>query len=318
MGNDVCRPAGTIIAAQWHHVCDASHFGGQLSRPEYKYSLSVRYGAVMLRHRSAQLRMNSSAIAAMVLAFGSLSIATGASANPTSPDEAVTQVADSVKPCCAEVLPDALPDLAPDALPEALPEPAPEALPEPAPDGLPEPAPEAVADALPEPAPEALPEPAPEAAAEPAPEAAADLHTDDVVMAVHVGSSRHLLAAGPLSERGMQVKTILVERAVHEMFPQINSMIGVRPDSKPWHPNGLAVDIMIPNAGSASGIALGNAIRDYALSHVAQFGIQDVIWRGTYYTPAGPSGSGYGHFDHVHITTTGGGYPSGGEDYVSP
>jgi hypothetical protein len=27
-----------------------------------------------------------------------------------------------------------------------------------------------------------------------------------------------------------------------------------------------------------------------------------------YYTPAGPSGSGYGHFDHVHITTTGGGY----------
>ena len=290
MGNDVCWPVGTIIAAQWHHVCDASHFGGQLSRPEYKYSLSVRYGAVMLRHRSAQLRMNSSAIAAMVLAFGSLSIATGASANPTSPDEAVTQVADSVKPCCAEVLPDALPDLAPDALPEALPEPAPEALPEPAPEALPE----------------------------PAPEAAADLHTDDVVMAVHVGSSRHLLAAGPLSERGMQVKTILVERAVHEMFPQINSMIGVRPDSKPWHPNGLAVDIMIPNAGSASGIALGNAIRDYALSHVAQFGIQDVIWRGTYYTPAGPSGSGYGHFDHVHITTTGGGYPSGGEDYVSP
>jgi hypothetical protein len=28
-----------------------------------------------------------------------------------------------------------------------------------------------------------------------------------------------------------------------------------------------------------------------------------VIWRGTYYTPAGPQAGGYGHYDHVHITT---------------
>ena len=24
----------------------------------------------------------------------------------------------------------------------------------------------------------------------------------------------------------------------------------------------------------------------------------------------------YGHYDHVHITTTGGGYPAGGEVYI--
>ncbi|MEI7914651.1 MAG: hypothetical protein WCH82_07870, partial [Mycobacteriaceae bacterium] len=121
--------------------------------------------------------------------------------------------------------------------------------------------------------------------------------------------------AGVAPEGGLQIRTILVERNVSAAFPQIHSMIGVRPDAKPWHPNGLALDIIIPNPGSAEGIALGNAVRDYALSNAARFGVQDVIWRGTYYTPVGPSGSGYGHFDHVHITTTGGGYPAGGEEY---
>lgn len=123
------------------------------------------------------------------------------------------------------------------------------------------------------------------------------------------------LPAGVASERGLQVRTILVERNVSADFPQIHTMIGVRPDSKPWHPNGLALDIMIPNPGSSEGVALGNAIRDFALRNSDRLGIQDVIWRGTYYTPAGPSGSGYGHYDHVHITTTGGGYPGGGEEY---
>jgi len=94
-------------------------------------------------------------------------------------------------------------------------------------------------------------------------------------------------------------------------------MIGVRPDAKPWHPNGLALDIMIPNPGSAEGIALGDQILAYAMRNAARFGVQDVIWRGTYYTPGnGPSGSGYGHYDHVHITTTGGGYPTGNEEYL--
>ncbi len=40
------------------------------------------------------------------------------------------------------------------------------------------------------------------------------------------------------------------------------------------------------------------------MSNVGRFGLQDVIWRGTYYTPAGPQASGYGHYDHVHITVT--------------
>ncbi|CAN5660140.1 glycoside hydrolase [soil metagenome] len=112
------------------------------------------------------------------------------------------------------------------------------------------------------------------------------------------------LPVGVASEAGLQPNTVLAARSVSAQFPQIADIDGVRPDSKPWHPSGLAIDIMIPNSDSPEGIALGDAIRDYALSNSARFGLQDVIWRGTYYTPAGPQSSGYGHFDHVHITTT--------------
>ncbi|MGA5543275.1 coiled-coil domain-containing protein [Mycobacterium sp. NPDC051198] len=112
------------------------------------------------------------------------------------------------------------------------------------------------------------------------------------------------LPVGVASEVGLQPNTILAARAVSARFPQIADIDGVRPDSKPWHPSGLAIDIMIPNPGSPEGIALGDEILAFAMSNAARFGLQDVIWRGTYYTPSGPQSSGYGHYDHVHITTT--------------
>ncbi|QZT62853.1 coiled-coil domain-containing protein [Mycolicibacterium austroafricanum] len=112
------------------------------------------------------------------------------------------------------------------------------------------------------------------------------------------------LPMGVASEVGLQPNAILAARAVSQQFPQIANIGGVRPDSKPWHPSGLAIDIMIPNHGSPEGVALGDQIMAYALANAARFGLQDVIWRGTYYTPAGPRGSGYGHYDHVHITVT--------------
>jgi peptidoglycan DL-endopeptidase CwlO len=112
------------------------------------------------------------------------------------------------------------------------------------------------------------------------------------------------LPIGVASEAGLQPNTIVAARAVSARFPQIGEIDGVRPDSKPWHPSGLAIDIMIPNPTSPEGIALGDEILAFAMSNAARFGLQDVIWRGTYYTPGGPQGSGYGHYDHVHITTT--------------
>jgi len=124
------------------------------------------------------------------------------------------------------------------------------------------------------------------------------------------------LPVGVAPERGLQVKTILAARSISAAFPEIHQIGGVRPDALRWHPNGLALDVMIPNPGSAQGIALGNQIVAYVFKNAVRFGMQDVIWRGVYYTPNGPQSSGAGHFDHVHITTTGGGYPTGSEVYV--
>ena len=161
----------------------------------------------------------------------------------------------------------------------------------------------------------ALPEDLPAPPAEELPAPAVE-GLPPVVEAAHVEMAPQLLLPAPVSEQGLQIKTILTARSISAAFPQIRSMIGVRADPKPWHPSGRAIDFMIPNAGSAEGIALGDAILAYAMSNADRFGIQDVIWRGTYYTPAGPSGSGYGHYDHVHITTIGGGFPTGAEEYL--
>jgi hypothetical protein len=140
----------------------------------------------------------------------------------------------------------------------------------------------------------------------PVPAIAAIPETGDVgtPLAAAVVDIPEALPVGVASEAGLQPNTILAARAVSARFPQIAEIDGVRPDSKPWHPSGLAIDIMIPHPMSPEGIALGDEILAFAMSNAARLGLQDVIWRGTYYTPGGPAGSGYGHYDHVHITTT--------------
>lgn len=124
-----------------------------------------------------------------------------------------------------------------------------------------------------------------------------------------------LLPVGVAPERGLQVRTILAARSISAAFPEIHEIGGVRPDPLRWHPEGLALDVMIPNPETAEGIALGNQIVAYVLKNATRFGMQDAIWRGVYYTPNGPQSTVASHFDHVHITTTGGGYPTGGELY---
>ncbi len=141
--------------------------------------------------------------------------------------------------------------------------------------------------------------------------------TDNVIAASRYRTVDRTLPVGLAPEGGLQVKTILASRAITAAFPEIRSIGGVRPDALRWHPNGLALDVMIPNPGTPEGIALGNEIVSYVLRNAARFGMQDAIWRGVYYTPnGGQRGGGYGHYDHVHVTTTGGGYPTGNESYL--
>lgn len=130
------------------------------------------------------------------------------------------------------------------------------------------------------------------------------------------------LPAGIAPEQGLQVKTIWAARAISVLFPQITSIGGFRQDALKWHPNGLAIDVMIPNYHSVEGIELGNQVAGYALANAKRWGVLHVIWRQKYYPGIGaPSWTAnYGsetlnHYDHVHIATDGGGYPTGHETY---
>ena len=132
------------------------------------------------------------------------------------------------------------------------------------------------------------------------------------------------LPAGVASEKGLQVKTILAARAVSAMFPEIQNIGGVRPDSLRWHPNGLALDVMIPNYQTAEGKALGDRIAAYALANADRFELDHVIWRQVLYMPNGSARmmGNYGsddanHYTHVHIATDGGGYPTGHETFFT-
>nr|WP_244168181.1 glycoside hydrolase [Mycobacterium paraffinicum] len=130
------------------------------------------------------------------------------------------------------------------------------------------------------------------------------------------------LPRGIASEDRLQVKTIWAERAISVLFPQITTIYGYREDPLPWHPNGLAIDVMIPNHASPEGIELGNQIAGYALANAKRWGINHVIWRQKIYPGVGGGSwtadlgsETLNHYDHVHIATNGGGYPTGHEVY---
>ena len=133
---------------------------------------------------------------------------------------------------------------------------------------------------------------------------------------VYDREAARVLPKGVAPEQGLQVKTILASRSLSAVFPEIHNIGGVRPDGLRWHPNGLALDVMIPNPSSADGIALGDKVVAFALENWDRFGLNHVIWRGTFYTRNGPEGTASGHYDHVHIATNGGGYPTGVETYL--
>ena len=131
-----------------------------------------------------------------------------------------------------------------------------------------------------------------------------------------------VLPVGVAPENGLQVKTIWAARAISVLFPQITTIGGYRQDALKWHPNGLAIDVMIPNHDSPDGIELGNQIAGFALANAKRWGINHVIWRQKIYPGVGKGSwtANYGnetanHYDHVHIATDGGGYPTGHETY---
>lgn len=160
----------------------------------------------------------------------------------------------------------------------------------------------------------------PVAAAAPVPVAAAESLVANAPVAAQ--DFQMVLPHSAGSEEGLQVKTIWVARAISVMFPEIATIGGYRQDALKWHPNGLAIDVMIPNYHSEEGIALGNQIAGFALANAKKWGVLHVIWRqglypgiGAPYWTADYGNETANHFDHVHIATDGGGYPKGNEAY---
>ncbi|QEN17670.1 hypothetical protein D3H54_30890 (plasmid) [Mycobacterium sp. ELW1] len=123
------------------------------------------------------------------------------------------------------------------------------------------------------------------------------------------------LPPGKASEKGLQKFSVITNRAVSAAFPQIREIGGVRPDALKWHPNGLALDVMIPNWNTPQGKTLGDQVLSFVMTNKEALGVDHAIWRqAMYYGPGGGEGMGSrggataNHFDHVHIATKGGGY----------
>ena len=125
------------------------------------------------------------------------------------------------------------------------------------------------------------------------------------------------------TERGLQIQTIMARRAIVSRFPEIREIGGVRPDSMKWHPEGLAIDVMIPDWQSPAGKALGDRIAAFVAENGRRFGLEYLIWQrmyipaeGTPYLMGDAGNPDANHFTHVHIATYGGGYPIGTENFL--
>lgn len=124
-------------------------------------------------------------------------------------------------------------------------------------------------------------------------------------------------------ENHLQVDSIRVARSVALRFPQVETIGGWRAsDPYPDHPSGRAVDIMIPNYDTGDGKKLGDDIRDYLFGNREEFNIEYMIWRQEYIPSEGQpnimedrGSDTQNHFDHVHVTTVGGGMPKPGQDF---
>lgn len=93
-------------------------------------------------------------------------------------------------------------------------------------------------------------------------------------------------------------------------FPEIKTMYGWRASSaySSDHPNGRALDIMIPSYKTNK--ALGDRIAKFAIDNAGKYKIKYVIWRqrnytisrGTWVAMADRGSDTQNHYDHVHVS----------------
>ena len=116
----------------------------------------------------------------------------------------------------------------------------------------------------------------------------------------------------PAAEAGLQQNTIRGRRLISALFPELGDIGGVRPDALKWHPQGLALDLMIPGQGGLNdpttpgGKALGDEINQFIQSNAGALGSDYTMWQQK------------DHFNHVHANFGASGYPQPGEQYFVP
>ena len=123
---------------------------------------------------------------------------------------------------------------------------------------------------------------------------------------------------GSPAEQGLTPDALRVLRSIDAQFATHNYLgVGDRasnPDSD--HPSGRAVDVMIENWQSQSGIDEGDRIADWVRAHAEDLGVSYVIWRAkiwsvgdkdwrSYSHPSGGSDPTLDHLDHVHVSVHG-------------
>jgi len=137
------------------------------------------------------------------------------------------------------------------------------------------------------------------------------------------GGSSGIFRPGVIQgEQGLQPATRNVAGIIQRLFPQIQTIGGVHPDSLPYHPSGHALDIMLPgDFNSPQDIALGNQINQFLRDNAQALGIGDTIYRSRYYaTGQQPTAYQYSgndqdqlHNTHIHTTLNGPGGLGGPE-----
>lgn len=96
---------------------------------------------------------------------------------------------------------------------------------------------------------------------------------------------------------------------VTSTFGQINSVSGVRADYLPDHPSGRAIDFMIPNWSSSSGLAVGNGAVELVQKNAGKWNVKYIIFRQRIWYPgrgwksmSNRGSATANHMDHVHVS----------------
>lgn len=119
-------------------------------------------------------------------------------------------------------------------------------------------------------------------------------------------------------EGGAQINTIRAARTIAAQFGLTDIGMYRAPDGFNEHSSGQAADVMIPNYKSNR--ALGDSVAAFALKLP---GVDYVIWQQALHYPDGRvepmadrGDDNQNHRNHVHVHTTGGGYPKDGQTYT--